>query len=320
MDIKKRYGKLIDLIILFVVISGVTLIIKYYFKPFIFMIIMWLISKPLYIGLLTFKIPKKVAGAASILVINIVIITLIIYMGSSIYELVNKVYENNLHIIGEFIKDIEDLLNSSDKSNFGKTVLNVIDKDLLKSSAITTSEMLIAYFLGNICTFFLLTDIEKIIDLVKRLIPSDIIKEIAYQKNNLRKVIFIELILVCMSMGEIIIGFIILRIPKALFLGVLCGILDILPYVGTIIVFIPIIIYNIIMKDYLIVFGLICLYLLVQVIREILEAKFLSDKLEIHPLLVLLSIYIGVKLFGMLGIVVGPMYGMLAKEVIYSRG
>lgn len=320
MDIKKRYGKLIDLIILFVVISGVTLIIKYYFKPFIFMIIMWLISKPLYIGLLTFKIPKKVAGAASILIINIVIITLIIYMGSSIYELVNKVYENNLHIIGEFIKDIEDLLNSSDKSNFGKTVLNVIDKDLLKSSAITTSEMLIAYFLGNICTFFLLTDIEKIIDLVKRLIPSDIIKEIAYQKNNLRKVIFIELILVCMSMGEIIIGFIILRIPKALFLGVLCGILDILPYVGTIIVFIPIIIYNIIMKDYLIVFGLICLYLLVQVIREILEAKFLSDKLEIHPLLVLLSIYIGVKLFGMLGIVVGPMYGMLAKEVIYSRG
>ena len=74
MDIKKRYGKLIDLIILFVVISGVTLIIKYYFKPFIFMIIMWLISKPLYIGLLTFKIPKKVAGAASILIINIVII------------------------------------------------------------------------------------------------------------------------------------------------------------------------------------------------------------------------------------------------------
>lgn len=320
MEIKKRYGKLIDLIILFVVISGITLIIKYYFKPFIFMIIMWLISKPLYRCLLSLKIPKKVAGAASILILNIVIFTLIIYMGSSIYEIVNKIYENNLHIIEGFIRDIADLLSSSDKSNFGKTVLNVIDKDLLKSSAITTSEIIIAYFLGNICTFFLLTDIEKIIDLVKRLIPSDIIKEIAYQKNNLRKVIFIELILVCMSMGEIIIGFIILRIPKALFLGVLCGILDILPYVGTIIVFIPIIIYNIIMKDYLIVFGLICLYLLVQVIREILEAKFLSDKLEIHPLLVLLSIYIGIKLFGMLGIVVGPMYGMLAKEVIYSRG
>ncbi|MDU2995348.1 MAG: AI-2E family transporter, partial [Clostridium sp.] len=88
---------------------------------------------------------------------------------------------------------------------------------------------------------------------------------------------------------------------------------------GTIIVFVPIIIYNIIVEDYIVAFGLICLYILVQVIREVLEAKFLSDKLELHPLLVLLSIYIGIKLFGVLGIVVGPMYGILAKDIIYGE-
>ena len=59
-----------------------------------------------------------------------------------------------------------------------------------------------------------------------------------------------------------IIGFKILRVPSAIFLGFVCGILDILPYVGTIIVFIPIIIYNIIMKEYLLVVGLIALFLL----------------------------------------------------------
>ena len=60
------------------------------------------------------------------------------------------------------------------------------------------------------------------------------------------------------------------------------------------------------------------LYILVQVVREILEAKFLGDKLDIHPLVILLSIYIGVKVFGILGILVGPMYSILAKEIIYS--
>ena len=55
-----------------------------------------------------------------------------------------------------------------------------------------------------------------------------------------------------------------------------------------------------------------------QVVREILEAKFLGDKLDIHPLVILLSIYIGVKVFGILGILVGPMYSILAKEIIYS--
>lgn len=129
----------------------------------------------------------------------------------------------------------------------------------------------------------------------------------------------IQVILVLISTLEIIIGFIVFRVPKAVLLGVICGILDILPYVGTIIVFVPIIIYNIIVEDYIVAFGLICLYILVQVIREVLEAKFLSDKLELHPLLVLLSIYIGIKLFGVLGIVVGPMYGILAKDIIYGE-
>ena len=73
----------------------------------------------------------------------------------------------------------------------------------------------------------------------------------------------------------IIVGFKILRVPNFIFLGVICGILDVLPYVGTIIVFIPIIIYNIIIKEYLLVIGFIALYLLLQIVREVLELKFL---------------------------------------------
>jgi predicted PurR-regulated permease PerM len=144
-------------------------------------------------------------------------------------------------------------------------------------------------------------------------------KKFVNQKSNLKEMFMIQVSLVIISTVLIMIGFVILRVPKPVFLGIICGILDVLPYVGTIIVFIPIIIYNIIVKDYLIAFGIILLYLLVQVTREVLEAKFLSNKLELHPLLVLLSVYIGVKLFGILGIIVGPMYGILAKEIIYSK-
>ena len=114
-------------------------------------------------------------------------------------------------------------------------------------------------------------------------------------------------------------GFKILNIPNAFVLAIICGILDVLPYIGTIIVFIPIIIYNIIVKDYFLVFGIICLYILIQVLREILEAKFLSDKLQLHPLLVILSVYIGIKLFGFIGLIVGPMYGILAKDIIFNE-
>lgn len=141
--------------------------------------------------------------------------------------------------------------------------------------------------------------------------------KISEKKNNLRQVIKIELILVCVTTTIIITGFSILHIPSG-FLGILCGILDILPYVGTIIVFIPIIIYNIVVKKYLIVIGMISLYILSQLIREILELKFLSSKLEIHPLAIMLSIYIGAEIFGFIGILVGPIYCLVAKDILYG--
>ncbi|WP_394896110.1 AI-2E family transporter, partial [Clostridium baratii] len=73
--------------------------------------------------------------------------------------------------------------------------------------------------------------------------------------------------------------------------------------------------YNIIVKDYLIAFGLICLYILVQFVREILEAKLLSNKFNIHPLVIFLSIYIGMKIFGVIGVFIGPLYSMMVRDI-----
>ncbi len=72
------------------------------------------------------------------------------------------------------------------------------------------------------------------------------------------------------------------------------------------------------MKEYLLVIGLIALYLLLQIVREILELKFLSSKLDIHPLVVMLSMYIGAEIFGIIGLLVGPIYCLIAKDIIYE--
>ncbi|MBE6051172.1 MAG: AI-2E family transporter [Clostridium sp.] len=317
MEKRKEYSTLIKLIILFILTSGITLIIKYYFKPFISMVIIFIITKPLYDFLNKVNIPPKVSAAISILIVNIILVLIILYLGGTIISFLNKFYNDNLTRIEEFINSIGTILGG--ELEISRKIISFLNKDFIKVSAISTTEGIIAYFLGNICTFFLMIDKDKFLELLHKLFPKSMIKKIKYQKVNLQQMLIIQIILILISTLEIMVGFIIFRINKAVFLGILCGILDLLPYVGTIIVFIPIIIYNIIVKDYLKAIGLILLYILVQVSREILEAKFLSDKLELHPLLVLLSVYIGVKLFGILGIVVGPMYGILAKEVIYDE-
>ena len=317
MEKRKEYNRLINLIIMFVIISVITLIIKYYFKPFISMVVIFIITKPLYDFMNKFNIPKKISAAISIFTVNIILILLILYLGGTTVSFVNKFYNENIAKIEEIIKSFGVIFDNN--MDISKKIISFLNKDFIRVGAVSTTEGIISYFLGNICTFFLMIDKEKFLELLYKLLPKNMIKRVKYQKRNLQQMLIIQIILILISTFEIMIGFLIFRVKKAVFLGVLCGILDVLPYVGTIIVFIPIIIYNIIVKYYLKAIGLILLYILVQVSREILEAKFLSDKLELHPLLVLLSVYIGVKLFGVLGIIVGPMYGILAKEIIYDE-
>ena len=280
---------------------------------------MVLIASPLYKFFRKLNIHDKISGALSILFVNLALLIFIIYLGGSIFVLLRKLYEGNIKLIETLIRTYGGLINFGDNSSLTNSFISIFNQDFIKSGAITTGEGLMAFFIGNICAFFILVDKDKMKDLIRRIIPIYILNKATYQGGNFKKMIGIQLALVVISTFEIIIGFIIFKVPRPVLLGVICGILDILPYVGTIIVFVPIIIYNIIVKDYIIAFGLICLYVLVQVIREVLEAKFLSDKLELHPLMVLLSIYIGVKLLGVLGIVVGPMYGILAKDIIYGE-
>ena len=280
---------------------------------------MFIICTPIYKIMLKSKIPNKIAGALSIILVNVIILLIGIYLGSEIIDIFKRVYSRNLEVINKFIQDISTAINIDFKDfKIGKSVVSIINDQNIRKGAVSTGESILAYFIGNICTFFVLIDKKKILDLISRIFPSEIIIKFGAQKENFIQMIVIEGILVLISTLEIVVGFIILKIPNSFTLAVICGILDILPYVGTIIVFIPIIIYNIIMKNFLCAFGLICIYILVQVVREILEAKFLGDKLNIHPLVILLSIYIGVKVFGILGILVGPMYSIVAKEIIYN--
>ena len=318
-NIFKTYKKLFSLLISLLLVVIGTLLIKYYFEPFLSMIIMVIICTPIYKIMIKAKIPNKIAGALSIISVNIIIILIGIYLGSEIVEVIKKLYSTNLEVINKLIQDISIALNI-DFQNFkiGKSVISIINDQNIRRGAVSTGETILAYFIGNICAFFVLIDKKKILGLISMLFPKEIMIKFENQKENFVQMIGIEGILVLISTLEIIIGFVILKIPNSFTLGVMCGILDILPYVGTIIVFIPIIIYNIVMKNFLCAFGLICLYILVQIVREVLEAKFLGDKLEIHPLVILLSIYIGVEVFGILGILVGPMYSILAKEIIYS--
>ncbi|MBU5488676.1 AI-2E family transporter [Clostridium sp. MSJ-8] len=318
MKVYNKYRKIIELIVVFAVITIITFTLKYYLRPILYMMIVFFVCNPLYKLLMRVGLPRKLISVLLIIFINILLILLIIVIGNNLYNFLQSIY-NDFDYIEEAINKIIVYFKKNSNISLVNKIYEFINSTSVKNSAINTGSQVFAYFIGNILAFFLLIDKEEIYDAIVRIIPEDLLTEIIIKSRFIRKMAIIEMELVTLSTIETILGFFILGVKNPVTLGLFSGIFDILPYVGRGIVFIPIIIYNIIVKNYFRVFGLICLYALVQISREILEAKLLSNKFNIHPLLILISVYIGMKLFGMIGIFVGPIYGILAKEIVYNN-
>lgn len=99
-----------------------------------------------------------------------------------------------------------------------------------------------------------------------------------------------------------------------IFWGILAGCLDVLPFIGTGVVLVPMALWQLLNGHYLRMAVCILLYIACIVIREFLEPKLIGERLGIAPVLMLLAIYAGIRLFGVAGIIEGP----LALIVIYE--
>lgn len=66
----------------------------------------------------------------------------------------------------------------------------------------------------------------------------------------------------------------------------------------------------------MIAIGLILLYLLIIISRQLLETKFISHKFRVHPLAIIIGLYIGLKIFGIIGLFIGPIYVLTVKEIL----
>lgn len=100
--------------------------------------------------------------------------------------------------------------------------------------------------------------------------------------------------------------------------GLMAGILDALPFIGTGIVLVPLAIQQFFYGEY--VRAIVCLvvYVVCIFVRELLEPKLIGKRVGVSPVAILLSIYAGVQLFGLWGIVGGPLGFIIIYQAFLS--
>ena len=102
-----------------------------------------------------------------------------------------------------------------------------------------------------------------------------------------------------------------LKIPYFLGLGLAVGILDALPVLGTGTFLIPAGILLLFQGETFMGAGLFLLYVITAGVRQILEPRLVGNHVGLSPLLILLSVYLGLIIYGGFGFILGPLSALL---------
>jgi sporulation integral membrane protein YtvI len=166
--------------------------------------------------------------------------------------------------------------------------------------------------------FFISRDKERIGRFVYSQMPDDWSRKIKTVKDDallaLAGYIRALLILVTISFFEVLTGYIILGVRYSFFLAVLTAVADLLPVLGPGTILIPGALLHLISGNYFLAAGFLILYIIVTVVRQFLEPRIVGGNIGLHPLVTLIFIYLGYRLFGIKGLILGPVFAVLLKS------
>ena len=191
-------------------------------------------------------------------------------------------------------------------------------------------------FITSIPTLIIYTSITILSTLLMSLDKNDIVKFLEHQfpiswlnkiYNIKRDILSVfgsylraQLILVTICFFELLIALNLflslgLNVKYPLIFSIVISLIDALPILGAGAILIPWSIFSFITGDIKLGFAIFILYVIVLAVRQLLEPKLTSQKIGVHPLVTLVSMYSGFKLLGIVGFLIGPIVMIILKNV-----
>ena len=114
------------------------------------------------------------------------------------------------------------------------------------------------------------------------------------------------------------IGFRLMRTDYSLILGVVISVMDALPVIGAGLIMFPMMIYYIIIGEYMLAVATLALYFIVMIVKRILEPRLLGSQMKLNQLATMVAMYAGYVVMGYIGLLIGPLMLKLFIAVINS--
>ncbi|MCF0148299.1 MAG: sporulation integral membrane protein YtvI [Clostridium sp.] len=347
MNVEKKREFIINVIYFLIIAAIIYITIKYalgWFLPFVLGFGIAFMLKPL-INVVTkkLKINRKLVAGLTVLIFyatvgalfTLIIVKIFIALKEVFIQLPN-VYRNSIEpVIFNISNNVDIWIIKLDPSLY-QTIREMISSIAESLGTIISSisagvvtflsaavSMVPSFFIMLIFTiissFFFAMDYVKVTGFItKQFSPKmrSIFFEVKdYIVGTLFKFVKAYSIIMGITFLELAIGLSILRVENSITIALLIACVDILPVLGTGGIVIPWILIEIFKGNIPFAIGLSIVYIVITVIRNILEPKIVGKQVGLHPIIMLICIFIGARLFGFIGIFVLPIIVIILKNL-----
>lgn len=161
-----------------------------------------------------------------------------------------------------------------------------------------------------VATFFFVGDYDGIISFFKKLLSPKQLALVEKGQSYVKNVLFIYIrsysFLFLLTFTELCAGMFLLGMPYPALLALCIAIFDILPVLGTGGVLLPWAAILFFIEEHGLAIGILVLYLVILVVRNMVEPRIVGKQIGLHPLATLAALFLGLKLFGLVGLVAFP--------------
>lgn len=185
--------------------------------------------------------------------------------------------------------------------------------------------LFVVLLIAAMATFFFSRDKRSIAGLFLQLVPHHWHHRLFEAKNHVVEGILglvkAQFILFTITTTLATTAFLAFGVRYAWVLGLLAGLLDLIPMLGPSMIFVPVVLHAALSGEGARALGLLLIWLALIILRQLLEPRILGAQVGLHPLSMLFALYFGVKLLGMNGVWLGPCVaiGMKAMYRVVMR-
>ena len=331
------------IIIAFLCVFVVLPTLARYIAPFIVAVIISMVITPI-VNFMCNKlhIPRKVSTIASILLI-LTILGLFLFnlvyqavyflqsFALEIPEMLSKEYpvpgwiDTLRDYIIRFPAPMQDFIDNI-RDNLVVNISELISPattatiNVARSIAAAFPTILIFSVVTILATYFLSYDNKVIASVAERFLGTERVNKTIMVRDRLFQAcgayIRAQLIMMCIIFVVVLIGMLILRVESPLFVAFITAVVDAIPILGTGTVLIPWALVSLIMGNYGRAVGLAILYVCALTTRQFFEPKVVSSQIGLHPLITLMSMYVGLTAIGIFGMILGPIVTIVVLKFV----